>query len=101
MKTSSTGSNGQCLLAFTPVGKHHVTLPAPSVTAGRVFPGLTKQGCFGFAQEHCVLARHGLAGTQCPCQKDPDVGEAAGETGEPSVLSYKPTLPCAHSMACP
>lgn len=36
----------------------------------------------------------------CVPDRDPDAGGvAAGETGEPSALSYKPTMPCAHSMA--
>lgn len=46
-----TGNNGQCLLAFNLVGKHHVTLDALSVSTvhgawkGRVYLGFCKSQC--------------------------------------------------------
>lgn len=55
-KTFQTGNNGHRLLAFNPVGKHCVTLHAPSVTAahgawqGRAFPG--------FCEKEGVLCWH-------------------------------------------
>lgn len=53
---------------------------------------------YGLELERGVLVSRELAGTLCPCQKDPDAGVvAAGETGEPLCLA----VPCAYSIACP
>lgn len=106
----SRGNNGQCLSAFNPVGKQHVPLPACALchcgawcTAHRKagFSQVSvKARVFWVGVGTCWSGMNWLA-HRVPDRKTQMPEEQQQQTGEPDVLSHKPSVPCAHCMACP